>query len=410
MRLTRPRFAWAVACLVAACALVSCTPRKSAERPPVEFWVSWPVEAVAPIVQRFEAENPGVRVRLHAVPWDAADDSLSLALRTGRLPDLCQLTGARMPDWLAGSSLSDWSAGVADLRTTLRGWDLCMVGDAIYGLPWTLRAPVLVYERRLFARAGLDSSRAPATWDELRTAAAKLHRLPGVQGFGVATGSARELTREWLPWLWSDDGDLFTAGLDTSRLAEPAAAEALELLLALKRSGLGAPRDSLERAFLAGQLGMLIADASLADAAARAGLRASVALIPPPTRERGSSASWADGEVLVSFTDSRHKEQALKLARFLVQPANAQALAAAVRQAWPSRVDAESTAWYSQNPAALVTLRQIATSRYAPRRRDWPVLESRLGDAIWETLSGSASVAGALASADSFVVSQLGSR
>ncbi len=399
-----------MACLASVFVLISCTPRRPAERPPVEFWVSWPVQAVVPIVQRFEAETPGVHVRLRALPWDSANDSLSLALRSGRLPDLCQLTGAQMPEWLAGSSLSDWSAGVADLRTSLRGWDLCMVGDAIYGLPWTLRAPVLVYERGLFARAGLDSARAPTTWDELRAAAARLHRLPGVGGFGVATGSARELTRAWLPWVWSDEGDLFTAGLDSSRLAEPAPAEALELLLALKRSGLGAPRDSLERAFLAGHLGMLIADASLADAAARAGRRPGVALVPPPSREHGTSSSWADGEVLVSFTDSHHKEQALKLARFLVQPENAQALAAAVPQAWPSRVDAESTAWYSQNAAGLVTLRQIATSRYAPRRRDWPVLESRLGDAIWETLSGNASAARALASADSFIVSQLGSR
>jgi len=394
-----------------ACAALSCAPRGPVERPPLEFWVSWPPGAVEPLVQRFESENPGLRVRIRHLPEGPRDDSLAVAIQAGRAPDLCQLTGARMPNWLAGGALSDWSAGVADLRDSLRGWDLCMVGDAIYGLPWTLRTPVLLYEKRLFARAGLDSTHAPATWDELRAAATRLDRLPGgVHGFGVPAGSARELTRTWLPWVWSDGGDLFTAREDSSRLHEPAPVAALELLVSLEQSGLAASRDSLEREFLAGRLGMLVADASLAEAATRAGLRPGVALVPAPTRDHGSSATWGDGEVLVSFTASRHKEQALKLARFLVLSTNARALAEAMPGAWPSRVDAESTAWYSQSPNGSVTLRQLATARFAPRRRDWPVLEARLGEAVWEALSGRASATAALAGADSFVVAQLGSR
>lgn len=396
--------------LLAAVAL-SCTPRSPAERPAIEFWVSWPVEAVAPLVQRFEAENPGLHVRLRHHPGGARDDSLAHALHVGQAPDLCQLPGERMPSWLAGGALSDWSAGVADLRGTLRGWEMCMVGDAIYGLPWTLRTPVLLYDKALFARAGLDSARAPASWDELRVAAARIDRLRGgVHGFGVPAGSARELTRTWLPWVWSDGGDLLSAGHDSSRVDERPAVAALELLMALEENGLAAPRDSLEREFRAGRLGMLVADASLADSVARAGRPVGLALVPPPARDRGRSTTWADGEVLVSFTASRHKEHALRLARFLVQPASARSLAAAVPGAWPSRVDAESTAWYSQSPTGAVTIRQLATAHFAPRHRDWPVLEARLGEALWEALSGRASAARALAGADSFVVSQLGSR
>ena len=30
--------------------------------------------------------------------------------------------------------LSDWSAGVADLKPAVRGWELCSLGDAVYGL------------------------------------------------------------------------------------------------------------------------------------------------------------------------------------------------------------------------------------------------------------------------------------
>lgn len=390
---------------------LSCAPRRAAERAPVEFWVSWPIEAVAPLVATFEAENPGLRVHLRHVPLSAQGDSVTLAVESGHPPDLCQLSGGSMPAWLAQGSLSDWSAGVADLRGILRGWELCMVGDAVYGLPWTLRAPVLIYEKRLFARAGLDSSRAPATWEELRKAAGRVQALRGgVHGFGVPSGSTRELASAWLPWAWGNGGELFTAGLDSSRVGEPAPAQALEHLVALRRNGLAAPQDSLEREFLAGRLGMFLADATFAQASARAGRRAGVALVPRPAADRGASSSWADGEVLVSFTASRHKEQALKLARFLVQPASALALVATLPGAWPSRVDAESSAWFLERPVALVAQRQLASARFTPHPRDWPALEARLGEAVWEALSGRASPSRALASADSFVASQLGSR
>ena len=405
MRRTR---AWRWLALASACLALSCARRPAAERPPVEFWVSWPREAVAPLVARFEAENPGVRVQIRDLPERAVDDSLAVALRAGHPPDLCQVPGSRMPGWLDGGSLSDWSAGVADLRGALRGWDLCMVGDAIYGLPWMLRTPVLVYDKALFARAGLDSARAPATWDDLRAAAARLDRLPGVHGFGVPNGSARELTRTFLPWVWSADSEFLDPGRDSSRFRGRASIAALELLVALGQHGLAAPRDSLEREFLAGRLGMLVADPSLADSGGRAGRRTAIAVVPAPS-DTGRSATWADGEVLVSFTGSRHKEQALKLARFLVQPENVRELHAAVPGAWPSRVDAESTAWYAGD-AGRVTLRQLAGARFAPRHREWPALEARIGEAVWDALSGRASATAALASADSFVVSQLGSR
>ncbi len=405
MRAARARhgLALALAFLAFSCA------RRPDERPPIEFWVSWPQEAVAPLVSRFESENPGVRVHVRHVPEEATDDSLFVALRAGHPPDLCQLPGSHMPAWLDGGSLSDWSAGVADLRGTLRGWELCMVGDAIYGLPWTLRTPVLVYDKTLFAKAGLDSTRAPATWDELRGAAARLDRLPGVHGFGVAAGSARELTRTFLPWAWSRGSDLLADGRDTSRIRTRAGVAALDLLVALAKDGLAAPRDSLEREFLAGRLGMLVADPGLADSGARAGRRTGVAVVPAPD-DTSRSATWADGEVLVSFTGSRHKENALKLARFLVQPENVRDLHAAAPAAWPSRVDAESTAWYSQDPTGRVTLRQLASARFAPRHREWPALEARIGEAVWDALSGRASASAAFASADSFVVSQGGSR
>jgi ABC-type glycerol-3-phosphate transport system substrate-binding protein len=384
-----------------------CVPRRPAERPAVTFWTSWPRAAVAPLLDRFHAAHPGVRVELRELPAGALADSARAAVVGGHPPDLCQLPGEDLGEWLAGGSLSDWSAGVADLRSQLRGWEQCMVGDAIYGLPWTLSAPVLVYDRDLFARAGLDSARAPATWAEVRGAALRVRRLTGVaHGLGLAWGSPAERTASWLPWAFVADGAIPGVGGDSSRIACPGNEEALAFLASLRPALLLAPRDSLERAFVAGRLGMLLADATLAEAAARAGRRPGAGLVPRPAEASGLSASPASGAVLASFTHSRRKEDALRLARFLVEPASALALSAAVPEALPSRVDADSVGAFAARPFAAIALRQLATARYTPRLRGWPALEARLGEAVGDVIEGRASAAAALAAADSFAASR----
>src|SRR5262249_56074556 len=91
----------------------------------------------------------------------------------GHPPDLCELDRDEVARFMDRGWLSDWSAGVADLAPGVRGWELCRLGDALYGLPWLLDTRVLLYNRALLARAGLDSTRAPETWDELHAASAR---------------------------------------------------------------------------------------------------------------------------------------------------------------------------------------------------------------------------------------------
>src|SRR5262249_44867219 len=160
-------------------------------------------------------------VSLVEIPWRTGVDSITAALH-GQPPDLCQLHAADLSGFLTRNALSDWSAGVADLRAGLRGWEMCMVGDAIYGLPWLLRTDALYFDKALMAKAGLDSTRAPDDWEELRAAAARIQRLGGgVHGVGVPAGDSGATLDRLLPFVWANDGDLLSAKLDSSRFGSP---------------------------------------------------------------------------------------------------------------------------------------------------------------------------------------------
>ncbi len=394
----------AFAALVLASVVASCARPRTKAPDEIVFWEPWAPSVVAPYVQRFEAGNPSLRVRVRQVPLAQASDSLAAALAAGHPPDLCAIASADMPRWLASGSLVDWSAGVADLRDSLRGWPLCTVGDALYGLPWLLRPRVLLLQPALFARAGLDAARPPETWAQLRAAAAKVQKLGGgVRGFGIARGDSVEDAAEFLSFAWGNGAELLSAGLDSSRFDSPEAAGALEFYASLGRVALVAPRDTLLRELGAGRLGMM-----LGDAAAAAPAHAAVALVPRPAAGQGTHAAFADGVVLASFTGSKRKEAALRLARALASPATLPALAAGTGGLQPAIADPDSAPLPPGAPPARVAARQCAGARFAPPVARWDSIRAAIADAVGDALDDRASAADAVARAGERIDASVG--
>lgn len=58
-----------------------------------------------------------------------------------------------------------------------------------YYIPWNATTQMMIYNKELFAEAGLDPERPPATWDEFLLAAEKISALPLAQT--VAKSTAR---------------------------------------------------------------------------------------------------------------------------------------------------------------------------------------------------------------------------
>lgn len=401
--------AWLAALLALAGA---CAP---APRPPEElvFWQFAPAAALAPAVRRFEAQNPGVHVRVERLARAGAADSVAAAIASGHVPDLCEVEGEHMPPLLASGALSDWSAGVADQRDSLLGWELCRVGDAIYGMPWRLSARMLFWNKDLFARAGLDTAKAPATWEQLVAAASRVQRLgTGVHGYGIVLGDSGASFPEFMSFAWANGGEVLSAGLDSSRFDSPAVVEALALQLRLRRAGLAASADSLDSEFASGRLGMRVQSSRMVarwERQAR-GLRLGLAAVPAPAARRDSVAPFGDGDVLVSFTRSKHKEHALRLARFLVRPENAFATIAGEGEGLPSNAGADTLEAIRGRPRAAFVARQIARARFAPGRPAWYEMQRAIEREVGAALSGDKPAKQAVADAGGRIAELLGRR
>ena len=405
MRAARALGAAGLLALLAQLLVLSCGRRTSAQPVEVTFWQTWPVEATAPLVRRFEAANPGVHVVVSRLPEAGATDTLALAALSGRPPDLVELTPEQAARFIDDGLLSDWSAGVADLKPTVRGWELCSLGDAIYGLPWLLRTRVLVWNRELFAHVGLDTTRAPVTWEDLKTAATRIEKLGrGVHGYGLPA-APRERFSSFMPFAWGNGGELFSSRLDSCRIDSPENAEALEFLLSLVPVSLVADRDSIAREFARGRLGLWIVDAGFAVELHRQEARfpLGVALVPRPAGDHGTPATTGTGTVLASFTRSRRKEDALRFARYLGERQNTLALASALGTVFPPHPGVASAPEYRDRADAQVCLRQMETARFAPLLRDRDAMLGVVDSLVGEALEHRRSPDATLALADSLI-------
>ena len=401
-----------LACLALSLIAGACAPKRRVTE--IVFWHFRPAAAMAPLVKSFERENPGLAVRMEPLSSAGGRERIYAAVDSGIVPDLCEVGATDMPRLLAANALIDWSAGIADLKPGIRGWEMCSIGEANYGMPWLLSARALFYNKTLFARARLDSTRPPETWDDLGHAAFAIQRLGhGVRGFGMATDPGERFA-SFMPFAWGNGGELFSSGLDSSRLDSPENREALAFCLGLRRATKLAPREALDREFASERLGLEVADAALLERLPREApnLRFGVALAPSPAADQGTHASLVDGRMLVGFLAAKHKEGALRLARFLVRPDNAVAIATAGGSFEPATVAADSAALDRARPARRVLIRQLETARGAPNLSQWQAMEAAIEDALATAFADASSpaessAARALAAADSAVAELL---
>ena len=139
-------------------------------------------EALAPVAREFERANPGVHVRVQAIPWTAAHEKLLTAFVGGALPDVAQLGNTWIPEFAALNALEPLDARVARDSILVPRGDFFpgvlatnVVDSVLYGVPWYVDTRVMFYRSDLMRAAGITSP--PTTWAELRDALIRVKKV-----------------------------------------------------------------------------------------------------------------------------------------------------------------------------------------------------------------------------------------
>jgi multiple sugar transport system substrate-binding protein len=166
--------------------LSGCPPaRKDATT--VVFWaLGAEGDNVRVLVDRFEMQNPGVKVEVQAIPWTAAHEKLLTSYAGRSMPDIFQLGNTWIPEFHVLGALEDlrpWLARSTVVReeSYFPGvWRVNVLDSALLGIPWYVDTRVLYYRTDLFAAVGFP--RPPKSWGEWFELAQRLRARAEEQG------------------------------------------------------------------------------------------------------------------------------------------------------------------------------------------------------------------------------------
>ncbi len=307
-----------------------CRAGKGTEREIVFWAVGQEGERVATLIPEFERRNPGIKVRVQMIPWNAAHEKLLTAYAGRSLPDLCQLGNTWIPEFRILNAIEDltpWirrSAVVHDSSYFPGIWDTNIVDSLVYGIPWYVDTRVLFFRKDLFAQAGY--SQPPRSWAGWIDLCRKLKKI-SPDNYGMFFSTSNEWVGPVILGL-QEHSPLLSDRNTRGDFSGPEFTAATRVFREFFDSGWAPVKTTqvvnIYQSFAEGYFSMLITGPwNIGEFSRRipAGLQDAWMTAPLPGPDGGIGLSLAGGSSLVMFRSSSSKEQVWKLIEFLSEPA-----------------------------------------------------------------------------------------
>jgi multiple sugar transport system substrate-binding protein len=162
----------------------------------IEYWqyIFDPrVTAIEKLIEKFEAENPGITVKQTTFPYADYRTKVAAAIPAGEGPDVVQLFYGWLNDYVDAELITPLPTDAFppdQIEAEFFPMVSAMKRDGQYmALPTAVRSLALFYNQRLFDEAGIEGP--PTTLDELVETAKKLTKKDGsgnLTQVGITTG------------------------------------------------------------------------------------------------------------------------------------------------------------------------------------------------------------------------------
>ncbi|WP_433005660.1 ABC transporter substrate-binding protein [Kribbella sp. CA-294648] len=261
------------------------------------------------------------KIKLTVIPGESFQQKVGAAAGARSLPDILASDVVYSPNYVDQGLYRDITDKAEDLPfkdNLAQAHQKVVTRDGkVYGLPLLVDSSLLIYNKDLFTKAGLDPEKPPANFDEMYRYAKAIRGLGGkTYGFYFAGNCAGCLAYTLMP---------FTAAAGTPPVAEdgkkaqidsPALTATADLYRRLYAEGIvpsGAKTDdgaTWTAAFNAGQIGMIPVGTFNFLALAK-GAKFTWGVAPFTAPNGGATSTFVGGDVVGVTSTSKHPEQAL---------------------------------------------------------------------------------------------------
>lgn len=328
------------------------TETKSGEPVTIEFIQWWapelPAGSFRGIMDEFETQNPGIKVKLISGPYSNTRDQIVTGAATGTLSDVVGLDGAWVNDLAKQSAITPLDGLMASTN-----FDSSQVAAIIkldgksYMFPVASFVYPIFINLDLFSSAGIE--KPPTNRSEFLQAARKLTD-PSKNQYGwvlpLSLQTPNGVQNDVMSWVWASGKSMLKDGRPDLTNAD--VISALKFIESMYKEGLISPgsfakqeQDKVEE-FVNGRIGMMVDTLAHINMIRERNpnLKFAISALPAVdgyTGRRGLPyASWGIG----ISENSKHKEEAWKLVSYLMSPAVNSKLVS-IAHAFPGNVKAK---------------------------------------------------------------------
>jgi multiple sugar transport system substrate-binding protein len=276
-------------------------------------------ENLPKLTKSFEQANPGVKVTVTPIPWDAAHNKFTTAITAQSLPDAAMVGTTWMGEFADLGALDPTPSGIDTAGFFPGALDTTKVGGTSYGVPWYVETRLVFYRKDLAAKAGVSTP--PTDWDGLKAMAKAMKEKAGAKyGINLQPGG----TGSWqtvMPFAWSAGASITKDGDKEFTLDTPQMQEGLKYYQSFfteKLAGTDLPPNQTEAQFVSGQVPMFISGPWMVGSVAKVGgdkIKPNIGVFQLPKNK--TATSFVGGSNFVVFKNGKNKDSAWKLVKFL---------------------------------------------------------------------------------------------
>ncbi|MCX5415956.1 ABC transporter substrate-binding protein [Streptomyces sp. NBC_00059] len=315
-------------------------------------------EATKKVVALFEKEHPNIKVQTEFSGYPAYVQKLTTQIAGGAAPDLLQLDRPTFGEYQQKRQLADLSPYVGkSLKTEKIPASLLAGGKADegqYAMPAGLTTELVVYDEKLFAKAGVSIPEDGWTWDQFAADMTKVQNKTGRAGASDFGWSA-DLFEAWL----HQQGKALYASKEKLGFSKDDLAKYWNMLGSMRQKKALTSPEVTTKSDGSVQNSPMVAKESASETSYDSGVSSyvssyqggSIGLAPLPSDNKAASGMPALPPVYYGVSQrSSHKEAATLLLDFLVNDAEASTILGTTRGTPPNSDNKEAVCAQATGP------------------------------------------------------------
>ncbi|HEY6573595.1 MAG TPA: ABC transporter substrate-binding protein [Mycobacterium sp.] len=367
-------------------------------------------DAFKSLVAQYNKDHPDVKVSELYSSNDLVLQKVLTAVRGGSAPDVAYMFGSWSPNIAQIPQVVDMHDEVAKPDWK---WDdfypaertAATVGEKVVGVPALVDNLAIVYNKKLFADAGIEPPTANWTWDDFRSAAAKLtDPAKGQYGWLIPADGSEDTVWHYLPMLWEAGGDILTPDNTHAAFNSDAGVKALTVLQQMavtdKSLYLDTTNENGPKLMNSGKIGMLVTGpwdlSSLTD------IQYGVQVMPTFAGSAGAHQTISGPDNWVVFNNGDKKKQAaIDFVKWLTAAEQVKTFSLATGDL-PTRLSvgedqAVLTKLNENLPGSSTFVQNLSNVKMVrPQVEQYPAVSEALGQAIVSVMLGKDQPAAAL--------------